>query len=308
MKRKINTKVSIIIPAYNAERKLPKCLDALLKQSHKNMEIIVVNNGSMDNTKKIVERYIKKNKSIKILNQQKQGPGPAKNAAAKIAKGDILVFVDSDEYPHKDYLEKLTKPIAEGKAGISIGSWIIADPKNVWARCRYPDVYSFKQHAVHSGVFRAIGKKAFLRTGGFDPTKGISDDRLNTGLERARVDDAIFDHDVDNTLSEIYKKRKWIGKSVIGNPKGKKFKIKVFLGILFLILAIIGSIVSKIILFILLNLLILAGLFSTLKKVFFYKDARLLMYYPFYLIIYGVAMTQGLLDDLFLRIMGRRPT
>ena len=301
-----NSLVSVIIPAYNAERKIKRCLDSLLKQNYENIEIWVVNNGSIDNTEKIVRDYMNNHENIKIIQQPKQGPGPAKNVAAKEANGEILVFVDSDEYLHEDYIGKLTNPIREGRAGTSIGSWIIADPKNPWARCRYNDVHKFKQHAVHSGVFRAIGREAFLKTGGFDPSKGISDDRLATGLERARVDDAIFKHDVDTTLSEIYNKRKWIGKSMIGNPKGKRFKIRILVGTLFLALGIIGSILYTPLLKFSGILLLLLFSYFTLKKVVFYKDLRLLFYYPFYLIVWIVAMSLGLLSDINSRIFRKK--
>ncbi|MCH7568935.1 MAG: glycosyltransferase family 2 protein [Nanoarchaeota archaeon] len=295
--------ITVIIAAYNAERKIRRCLDSILKQSYKNIEIIVVNNGSTDNTEKIVGEYIKENNNMILMQQPKQGPGPAKNVAAKEANGDILVFVDSDEYPHKDYIEKLTKPIREGKAGTSIGSWIIADPKNPWARCRYHDAHCFRQHAVHSGVFRAIGKKDFLKTGGFDPSKGISDDRLATGLERTRVDKAIFDHDVDNTLSEIYNKRKWIGKTAIGNKKGRRFKIKIVLVFLLLMLAIIGIIAYSPLLIGIGIILLLFVIYATLRKVLFYKDLRLLFYYPLYLAVYIIAMISGLSSYIFRRLL-----
>jgi len=303
MMAKKKPKITLIIPVYNGQKKIERCLESLLGQTYKNIEIIVVNNGSTDNTEKIIREFMKEDKKIKLIQQPKQGPGPAKNVAAKQAKGDVLVFIDSDEYLHRDYIEKLTKPIISGKSGTSIGSWIIADPKNPWARCRYKNAHKFRQHAVHSGVFRAIGRKDFLKSGGFDPSKGISDDRLTTGLKRVRVDDAIFDHDVDNTLLENYKKRKWIGESVIGNPKGRKFKMKIAFAFLFFVFGILGIIASPFLLIVVVNILLLFIIYLSLKKVFSYKDSRLLFYYPVYLVVTTFAMAFGLTSDVLRRLL-----
>jgi len=294
--------VSVIIPAYNEERKISKCLDALLKQTYKNLEIFVVDDGSTDNTVERVKRYTKRHKNIRLLKQKQQGPGAAKNKAAKKAKGNILVFVDSDEYPLPDYIEKLTNPIRKGKAKTSIGAWKLADPKSPWARCRFKDTHKLRQHALNSGVFRAIDKKTFVKLGGFNPKKGYSDDRIKNNFKRARVDNAIFDHDVDSTLKELYLKRKWIGKSLVANPKGMSFKIKTFGVLLLGILATAALVFSLKLLFLLAIFFLLSILFKAASKTLFYKDERLLLYYPFYFLICAVGMTHGLFEGMRKRV------
>ena len=289
-----NPLISAIISAYNSENKIGKCIKSLLNQTYKPIEIIVVDDGSTDKTKEIVKKFTD-NKKIFLLGQKRQGPGAAKNLASKKAEGDILVFVDSDEYPRQDYIEKLTKPIREGKSKTSIGAWVLAYPKNPWARCRFKDTSKLRHHAVKSGVFRAIKKDFFNKLGGFDSSKGYSDDRIPNKEKRERIDDAVFDHDTDSSLKELYKKRKWIGSSVASNPKPAKFWIKLILGFVFLVLFITSFWISLWLAFTLLLIGIIPILYQSLKKVIFYKDIRLFFYYPIYSIICFVGMLIGFL-------------
>tara|TARA_Y100000034_G_C6862215_1_gene392544 strand:+ start:175 stop:1128 length:954 start_codon:yes stop_codon:yes gene_type:complete len=291
-------KISIIVPAYNEETKIVKCLESLLKQTYKNIEIFVIDDGSTDKTSEIVERFSARHKNIFFLRQKQQGPGAAKNKAAKKAKGHILVFVDSDEYPKKNYIDKLTEPIRKRKAKTTIGAWYIASPENPWARCRFKDTYSLRQHALQSGVFRAVDKKFFKNLEGFDSRKGYSDDRIETDVKRARVNGAIFYHEIDTTLKEIYEKRKWIGKSVLGNPKNKKFKTKILFLIGIFGLALYFGVTNRVFLLYLAILSLTPLIFLTLRKTFFYKDFKLIFYYPIYLLISSVGMLIGILTNI----------
>ncbi len=286
--------ISIIISAYNSENKIGKCLAALLNQTYKPIEIFAVDDGSTDRTKEIIKKFAD-NKKIFLLEQNRQGPGAAKNLASKKAKGKILVFIDSDEYPRPDYIDKLTKPIREGKSKTSIGAWILAYPKNPWARCRFEDTSKLRHHAMESGVFRAIKKDFFEKLGGFNITKGYSDDRIPNNEKRARVNDAIFDHDTDSNLNELYRKRKWIGSSIMANPKPTKFWIKIILGSMLFCFFIASFWLNLWVTFALLFMGIIAILYQSLKKVIFYKDIRLFFYYPLYAVITSIGMVVGFL-------------
>ena len=290
-----NPLISIIISAYNSENKIEKCLNALSNQTYNQIEIIAVDVGSTDKTNEIIKKFLEKNKNIYLLEQKRQGPGAAKNLASKKANGKILVFVDSDEYPRKDYIEKLTKPIRENKTKTAIGAWYLAQPKNPWARCRFDDASKIRYHAMKSGVFRAIKKDFFNQLGGFNTSKGYSDDRIPNNEKRARVNEAIFDHDADSNLNELYKKRKWIGSSIIANPKPAKFWIKTTFGILSFGLLIASFWISLWLTFILLLLGILPLLYKSLRQVVFYKDIRLFFYYPIYALITSFGMFIGFL-------------
>ncbi len=291
--------ISTIISAFNAEKKISKCISSLLNQTYSRIEIFVVDDGSKDKTKEIVKSFVENNKNVYLLEQDRQGPGIAKNLAAKKAKGEILVFVDSDEYPKKDYLEKLTKPIRSGKFKTSIGAWVVASPKNPWARCRFKDTSELRHHAIKSGVFRAIRKDFFDKLGGFDSSRGYSDDRIPNNDKRARVDDAIFDHDVDSNPKELFQKRKWIGSSIKSNPKNQKFWVKTIFGILMVSLFIISFWINLWLSLSMLILGILPIVYLSIKKVIYYNDIRLLFYYPIYFFITSLGMIVGFLKPVY---------
>ncbi len=98
------TLVSIIVPAYNVELFIEKCLTSILKQSFSNIEVIVVNDGSTDNTGKIVDNYIQHDSRARVLHTANSGVSAARNAGIKASTGDYLVFVDGDDYIAKDYV------------------------------------------------------------------------------------------------------------------------------------------------------------------------------------------------------------
>ena len=101
-------KFSIIIPVYNTSRFLPKCFDSILSQSFKDYEVIIINDGSTDNSLKIIEKYCKRYSDIfSFITIKNQGPSIARNMGIKKAKGDYLIFVDSDDYIEKNLLKKI---------------------------------------------------------------------------------------------------------------------------------------------------------------------------------------------------------
>jgi glycosyltransferase involved in cell wall biosynthesis len=100
--------ISIIIPIYNQTDKLSSCLDSILKQSYKDYEIIIVNDGSTDNVEKIIEKY--KNK-LQAIHQQNKGANSARNRGAKEAKGEYLLFCDADVEMEPDMLAIMLKTL-----------------------------------------------------------------------------------------------------------------------------------------------------------------------------------------------------
>lgn len=99
------SKVSIIIPVYNVEKYLSKCLDSVVNQTFKDIEIICVNDGSTDSSLQILEKYAQKYNQIKIINQQNAGQGIARNRALKIAQGNFILFLDPDDWIELDTVE-----------------------------------------------------------------------------------------------------------------------------------------------------------------------------------------------------------
>lgn len=100
------SKFSIIIPVYNVENYIKKCLDSVFAQTEKDYEVIVVNDGTKDNSMDIVKNY-----DVKIVNQKNQGLSEARNTGLKNAKGEYILFLDSDDYIEKNLLKELNKSI-----------------------------------------------------------------------------------------------------------------------------------------------------------------------------------------------------
>ncbi len=113
-------KVSVIVTVYNSEKYLEKCLDSLQKQTLEDMEFIVIDDGSKDKSFEIMKKYRKKDKRFKIYSKPNEGVGITRNMGQKIAKGEYIGFVDSDDYVSKNYFEELYKTAKKYDADVSV--------------------------------------------------------------------------------------------------------------------------------------------------------------------------------------------
>ena len=111
-------KVSVIVPVYKVEEYLPKCLDSLVNQTLKDIEIILVNDGSPDNSDKIIKKYAKKDDRIVYIEKENGGQASARNMGVKVAKGEFISFVDSDEWIELETLEECYKKAKKEKSDI----------------------------------------------------------------------------------------------------------------------------------------------------------------------------------------------
>lgn len=114
----MNELVSIIIPVYNQELYIKACLDSVINQTYKNIEIIVINDGSTDNSLNILKEYKKIDKRIILINQKNQGVYKARCNGIKKANGKYITFLDSDDFIDLDFVEKLLKSAINDKADI----------------------------------------------------------------------------------------------------------------------------------------------------------------------------------------------
>ena len=115
--------ISIIVPIYNVENYLERCLDSILKQTYKKIEIILVDDGSTDKSGTICDEYAKKDNRIKVIHKKNGGLSDARNHGLAIATGDYIGFVDSDDYIAEDMFETLYNLNEEFKSDISIVSY-----------------------------------------------------------------------------------------------------------------------------------------------------------------------------------------
>ena len=116
-------KITVIVPVYNVENYLEKCLDSLINQTYKNLEIIVINDGSTDNSGEICQEYAQKDNRIVYIEKENGGLSDARNAGLDRMTGSYVTFVDSDDWVELDYVEILYKKIIEYQADISVGNY-----------------------------------------------------------------------------------------------------------------------------------------------------------------------------------------
>ena len=141
--------VSIIIPIYNVEKYLEQCIKSLINQTYRNLEIILINDGSTDKSTKICEKYKNQDNRIVFINKKNGGAASAKNEGLKIAKGDYITFVDSDDFIEPDMIEYMVNTIKKYNSDI--------------IQCSFTNLYKnterFKQDKI---VEQKISSKDFL--------------------------------------------------------------------------------------------------------------------------------------------------
>lgn len=121
--------VTLIVPVYNGEIFIDKCIKSILAQNYYNFEILIIDDGSVDNTKKILLELQKKDKRIKIIFQKNRGVSVARNMGIKYSKGEYIVFVDSDDTIEPTYLTSLVEPVENGMCDIAICGYTEIDIK-----------------------------------------------------------------------------------------------------------------------------------------------------------------------------------
>ncbi|MEA4888121.1 MAG: glycosyltransferase family 2 protein [Clostridiaceae bacterium] len=155
-------KVSIIIPVYNAERTLRRCLDSILKQTYKDYEIIIINDGSTDQSWAIMQNYAGKfPEAIRIWNQENMGAAAARNNGIDMSGGEYIIFIDNDDYIPADYVQCFVQKAESTQSDMVVGNY-----------CRIREngkvIYTRKAHASEWVIFQLqapwarIYRKSFL--------------------------------------------------------------------------------------------------------------------------------------------------
>lgn len=116
----MNELISVIVPVYNVEKYIEECISSIINQTYKNLEVIIVNDGSKDNSLQIVKRLAIKDNRIIIIEKENGGLSSARNAGLKIAKGNLICFIDSDDYLECSMIEKMYNNMIEYNADLSV--------------------------------------------------------------------------------------------------------------------------------------------------------------------------------------------
>ena len=154
--------ISVIIPVYQAEKYVKRCLDSVLNQTYKNLEIILINDGSTDKSVEIIESYAKSDDRITLLHQENQGAGAARNLGLEIAKGDYIGFVDSDDWIERDMYEYLFNIAERENADIAACDFYSVVGKNEKEKkAEIEKIECMDYDALMKFFFRINGEKSF---------------------------------------------------------------------------------------------------------------------------------------------------
>ena len=190
-------KITVIVPVYNVENYLEKCLDSLINQTYKNLEIIVINDGSTDNSGEICQEYAQKDNRIVYIEKENGGQAEARNMGLDRMTGSYVTFVDSDDWVELDYVETLYKKITEYQADIAVGNYYSFDEAEgmyyfyIFGDSYYEKVYDnvsifenlYESQEMKSFALISVGAKLYkadlLKNLRFDNGKLAEDAYLN---------------------------------------------------------------------------------------------------------------------------------
>lgn len=198
----MNQTISVIVPVYNVEEYLPQCADSILSQDYGDLEVIFIDDGSTDASGKICDQYAEKDSRVRVIHQKNGGAAAAKNAGLRLASGDCLTFVDSDDYLEPNAYGFLMKTLLETGADAVQGSFREIYRKRVEEQriqeetldgfdylLRFPKDFScallwnkLYRRAIFDGVFFEEGHKIddeyFTYQGFLQPRKVVRADRI----------------------------------------------------------------------------------------------------------------------------------
>lgn len=174
-------KISVIIPVYNVEKYIRECVESVLNQTFKDIEIIAVNDGTKDNSIKIIEEYLSDGR-LKIINKENGGLSSARNEGMKVARGEYIYFIDSDDFIEKDVLEVLYKNLESEKLDIVFSNFSFYNDKTKKekkAKFTFPfeekinKGYYFLYNGEEINVWNRLYRKEFLEKYNFKFIEGI---------------------------------------------------------------------------------------------------------------------------------------
>ncbi len=144
-------KISVIVPVYNVENYLRECMDSIINQSFENLEIICVNDGSTDNSLKILNEYAEKDSRVKIVTQENKGVSSARNKGMELSTGEYVSFIDPDDYLEKDAFKIASSNLENGNIDILIWGYNpFPNPTSWYIKASSPDNAIYKNDSVNA--------------------------------------------------------------------------------------------------------------------------------------------------------------
>ena len=176
--------ISIIVPVYNVEKYLEKCIESIVNQTYQNLEILLIDDGSTDCSGKICDEYAQKDKRIKVIHKENGGVSSARNKGLAEATGEYIGFVDGDDYIDKNMYEIMLKEIKKDTIEFVMCDFNIVNPKDEMEEIdleRYPievmrKVKSIEKFYPSSEVWRCLFMREQLKNVKFDEDMNIAED------------------------------------------------------------------------------------------------------------------------------------
>lgn len=196
----MNELISIIIPAYNVQKYISKCIESVISQTYKKLEIIIIDDGSKDNTLKICEEFMKKDDRIKVIHIENAGVSNARNIGLNNSNGKYISFIDADDFVNEFFCEKMLKALIENNCDV--------------CSCGYNRVYNSKTEIIVNKNINKITGIQFLNkifevqsSMGFCHMKlwkkeVLNNIKFNTNIIVA--EDALFCMEVSKNIKEVY--------------------------------------------------------------------------------------------------------
>lgn len=123
-------KISIIVPVYNVEENIDSCIKSIINQTYKNLEVLLIDDGSTDSSGMVCDEYAKKDNRIKVIHKTNEGVSATRNLGIKISTGDFIAFIDSDDLLENNYCETLYNVISMTKSDVAVCAYKVLKDKN----------------------------------------------------------------------------------------------------------------------------------------------------------------------------------
>ncbi len=202
----MNPKISVIIPVYNSELYISECIESLINQSLKECEFIFVNDGSIDKSSQIIEKYLKQDSRIKLINQENKGISIARNTGLDIATGEYIGFMDNDDFVKHDMYETLYNQAIKEDLDIVISKTILGrDGKYIIKDTIFPIDKTYSQDFIQSKVITSLLKSddLFAVWNKIYKKKVIDENNIYFPNDRIIEEDNMFNLQAFNVASKV---------------------------------------------------------------------------------------------------------
>lgn len=178
MEEKLKDLVTIVVPVYNASAYLNDCVSSVVNQSYKNIEIVIVDDGSDDNSLEICQKWAQQDQRVILIHKENGGVSSARNKALSVAKGDYFVFLDSDDYLEPDYVKEMLLLVKSTNTDVGICETRIFDEKHSIITSGYSNKFISNREAItiffgHQAWFCVVWGKIFSRQALFNENEPI---------------------------------------------------------------------------------------------------------------------------------------